>query len=132
MPFRAYQMIFDDYFRDQNLEAKTGFSIAGGNQAVSEQIILTEIRQRAWEKDYFTSALPWAQRGGDVELPIELDYKQITDVVKGDGTVPVDGNIQSLAGKADVIGTDSVRFENLEDNLNITINDLRVATHLRL
>lgn len=131
MPFRAYQMIFDDYFRDQNLEAKTGFSIAGGNQAVSEQIILTEIRQRAWEKDYFTSALPWAQRGGDVELPIELDYKQITDVVKGDGTVPVDGNIQSLAGKADVIGTDSVRFENLEDNLNITINDLRVATQLQ-
>lgn len=51
------------------------------------------MRYRAWEKDYFTSALPWAQRGGDVVIPgtsgagaiANLD---ITPKVEDDGSVP--------------------------------------------
>ena len=54
LPFRAYQQIFNDYYRDQTLKTIVDYTTTAG--------LLTR-RARAWEKDYFTSALPWAQRG---------------------------------------------------------------------
>lgn len=56
-PRRAYNMIYNEYYRDQNL---------------IEEVSLTneKILHRSWEKDYFTSALPWQQRGIAPALPI--------------------------------------------------------------
>jgi len=68
LPFRAYQTIYNEYYRDQNLETEVPISKDSGLEMASEN--LTNIRTRAWEKDYFTSALPWTQRGGEVSLPI--------------------------------------------------------------
>ena len=72
LPYRAYQLIYNEYYRDQNLTNPIEFSkssgiIGGGTQ---EFINLTALRKRAWEKDYFTSALPWAQRGEQLTIPI--------------------------------------------------------------
>ena len=56
-PFNAYNLIYNEYYRDETL---------------IDEIPLTNnvILNRCWEKDYFTSALPWQQRGTAPALPI--------------------------------------------------------------
>ena len=75
LPFRAYQLIYNEYYRDQNLQAPIVFSRASGFFSYEDYEIelseLLQMRFRAWEKDYFTSALPWAQRGDQVLLPLQ-------------------------------------------------------------
>lgn len=69
LPLKAYQTIYNEYYRDQNIQ--TALTIDKTSGADTTSIVgLTAIRKRAWEKDYFTSALPWTQRGGDVNLPL--------------------------------------------------------------
>lgn len=71
LPFRAYQLIYNEYYRDQNLTDPIEFSLDSGTfpNAADIQPLLT-LRRRAWEKDYFTSALPWLQRGPEVTVPV--------------------------------------------------------------
>lgn len=75
LPFRAYQLIWQEYYRDQNLIEKKDYG-GHGDGWVSDYTQLSELiklRNRAYEKDYFTSALPWTQRGAEVTLPITGD-----------------------------------------------------------
>lgn len=79
LPFRAYQRIWFDYFRDENLSDCSDYSDLFHNHdglvsPVSADDVNTysglfSLRQRAWRKDYFTSSLPWAQKGDDVLIP---------------------------------------------------------------
>lgn len=69
LPFRAYQLIYNEYYRDQNLTDPVPISLDSGN-ALNDYGHLLTLRRRAWEKDYFTSALPWLQRGPEVSVPI--------------------------------------------------------------
>lgn len=85
LPFRAYQLIYNEYYRDQNLQQPVVFTRASGafkyQDNETELTALLQIRMRAWEKDYFTSALPWAQRGDQVLLPLQ-------------GSAPVSGELR--------------------------------------
>lgn len=65
--FAAYQKIYNDYYRDQNQIAEVEWELTDGGNPQADFNVL---RRRAWEHDYFTSALPWAQKGGAVEIPI--------------------------------------------------------------
>ena len=49
-PRRAYNFVWNEFYRDENLQTEV---------ALTNETILS----RAWEKDYFTSSLPWQQRG---------------------------------------------------------------------
>ena len=69
LPFRAYQTIYNEFYRDQNLCAEVEFSKDGGN-AEADLYQLCTIRKRAWRHDYFTSCLPFAQKGAPVSLPL--------------------------------------------------------------
>ena len=72
LPFRAYQLIYNEYYRDQNLTDPVPFSLASGVTSTSIDLnVLLTLRRRAWEKDYFTSALPWLQRGPEVSVPVQ-------------------------------------------------------------
>lgn len=88
MPYAAYQRIWFEYYRDQNLQPEaTNPKIEltyGDNAAQVAQ--LTALKNRAWEHDYFTAALPWAQKGASVEIPL------------GEGTVELD-DATSNAGR---------------------------------
>lgn len=72
LPFRAYQLIYNEYYRDQNLTEPIDFSLDSGAIVGGDDIMkLLSLRRRAWEKDYFTSALPWLQRGPEVSVPVQ-------------------------------------------------------------
>lgn len=54
---RAYNLVFNEYFRDENL-------------VTAVDLDATDVLYSAWEKDYFTSALPFQQRGTAPALPV--------------------------------------------------------------
>ena len=80
----AYQLIYNKYYRDQNLTEPIDISLLSGFEDTLHALNLLQLRRRAWEKDYFTSALPWLQRGPEVTVPIQgvgdtLDVKYDRD-----------------------------------------------------
>lgn len=70
LPFRAYQLIYNEYYRDQNLIDPVPLSKSSGEISEVEFAKIMQIRKRCWEKDYFTSALPFAQKGEPVSIPM--------------------------------------------------------------
>lgn len=83
---RAYNLVWNEFYKDENVVGDCGLS----NNTVL---------YRAWKKDYFTSALPWQQRGTAPALPLI-------------GTVPVD----NLVGSGVSIGNNTSRLDFHLDN----------------
>ena len=92
LPINAYNLIYQQYYQDQNVSKAS---------TIDEPVLLDEsivydsdwstysqeyeslagesinnyfaLRQRCWKKDYFTSALPFTQRGDDIRIPLYGD-----------------------------------------------------------
>lgn len=122
-PFRAYQHIYNSFYRDQNLEVLEGanpstsslflvsnYLGATGNVNSSSGIYnsnqfaqLFKLRKRAWAKDYFTSALPSPQAGDDVLIPITSQVTADGDfLLSQDGVAPNDGPLSVTTDEASV------------------------------
>lgn len=140
LPFAAYQMIYNEWYRDENLVPEVNYQLGDGTNIINETELLT-LRKRAFEHDYFTSALPFVQKGPAVQLPvqgiIELDanasdettFRRVSDGGINNGGVSVAG-----------LGTTQVLNENVAYDPNgtlvmngatTTINDLRRANALQ-
>jgi len=65
-PARAYNLVWNDWFRDQNLQDQVVVDLDDGPDNPANYVPL----RRGKRHDYFTSSLPWPQKGPAVELPL--------------------------------------------------------------
>jgi hypothetical protein len=142
-PFRAYKLIWNEYFRDELKQPEINTYDAGG--AVLNTELKSYVKRKiGWEKDYFTTANIEPQFGPDVPIPVGLE---------------ADGNIMFLARDTSYSPSASYRVgistdqpgvgphslvvrDSQNDNKSYlryakglattgTINDLRIANHLQ-
>ena len=139
LPIAAYQAIYNEYYRDENLISEVDYTLADGNNT-GDVADLVKMRQRAWEHDYFTASLPFAQKGTAVDIPIgSID----TDVAVNYNSLETAAtqvrydqyaNLLTIGGSAGVSTTGNPSMIAKTSELDIqptTINDLRRAFRLQ-
>lgn len=67
LPFRAYNLIYNEWYRDENLINSAPLPLGDTEETGLANFPL---RKRAKRHDYFTSSLPWPQKGEGVNIPI--------------------------------------------------------------
>lgn len=134
MAVAAYLKVWNEYYRDQNLSTeKNAVLTDGSNNANTE---LTVLRLRAYEHDYFTACLPFAQKGDAVNIPIAGFNNVPVRVRTGTpGATTLTGTPSNVVMQADTPGGGfSDEMFAMTEDLEIesaTINDLRRAFRLQ-
>lgn len=79
LPFRAYAYIWNEWYRDQDLQTALTISTEAGNDTTTS----TALQNGCWEKDYFTSSRPWEQKGPQITIPLGDDAPVILNSTTG-------------------------------------------------
>ncbi len=146
LPFRGYNLIFNEWYRDQDLVTKLVIDITSGADTTTE----TDLQNIAWEKDYFTAARPWTQKGPEVTLTLSGDapitgigvtsstFAGSNETVReSDGTQPTYADAKRVDTEQAWYEEDPLNagFPNIRADLSgvsaTTINDLRLAFALQ-
>ncbi len=141
MPFRAYRKIWNEWFRDENLQDSLAFNTGNGTDANIVTGWQDLPLKRGKRFDYFTSCLTSPQKGTAVSMPLGTSADVFTDAAVGaapeiwstaasdfrrlTGPAPVPNwiNVDSVAGAAD----SNKMYADLSGALAPTINDIRLA-----
>lgn len=157
---RAYALIWNEWFRDENLqnpinlstfaEIKTASGLDDVGLGDAGFVGQHKLLRRGKRHDYFTSALPWPQKGPGVELPLTgnapvgvvtalSSFDPFSMKVSGDGSrgiVPISGDARvnlvttnSVGYPGDSILTNA--YADLSSVTSATINSLRQAFQLQ-
>lgn len=145
LPFRAYQLIYDTYYRDQKLSTEIGCVKTSGEMNDAETAKLCALRMRSWEKDYFTSALTSPQLGGPASLTVGGHAAFVPSYLKPaigynlDDTTAAAGGVEiGGAGIFTDVAPDPIYIANLNSGdlpiheAIITANDLRRVFKLQV
>lgn len=66
LPFRAYDLLYNECYRDQDLEQELAISLEDG----ADTTTAIDLQRCDWARDYFTTARPWPQKGPQVTVPV--------------------------------------------------------------
>lgn len=154
MPWAAYNKVWYDYYRDRNFVADNAFlpmssGLNGGMIPLDMASILTK-RERDYQKDYFTSALPWTQRGNEVLMPLvgsgtvtlvtpnpavasKIKVASTGNNIVGPTTLQADatGDLNSITGNVDVFLDPNGTLKANVSSSGVSINDLRRSIRLQ-
>lgn len=84
LPFRAYALIYNEWFRNQDTTDPYPISLESGPDTTTN----TALFPSPWGKDYFTTASETPQKGPEVTIPVnfgDAGTPTITGTVKGNG-----------------------------------------------
>jgi len=138
LPYRAYQLIWNEWFRDQNLLDPIAVSTGNGPDVYASGNVLMPLL-RGKRKDYFTSCLPWPQKGDPVLIPVGTivpdttawNWQNGASGAKSNQLVEATGNLKVTTAPASESttrwGGQGLRI----DQSASTINDLRAAFQIQ-
>lgn len=128
LPIRAYQMIWREYFRDQDLQAAPVISTASGQDTTTSGTI----QRVAWKKDYLTTTRPWQQKGNAVSVPLIGVATGQTGTWRNSSTaVPAPGAITGAAVTGQVQAGGIAAYYEPGGTLRMDISDLRTASAIQ-
>lgn len=148
LPIAAYQKIYNDYYRPAQFVDEVSYKVIDGLQDNTQWANhLSILRKRAWEHDYFTAALPEAQKGDPVMIPIGSQKVVIDPLASGgarlvgaDDHLPLNAGPVDTNAFGDLQGGTPAETALLDPNNTLitedageatSINDLRLAYALQ-
>ena len=139
LPLRAYNLIWNEWFRDQNLQNSLTVNTGNGPDTVSGTY---SMQKRGKRHDYFTSCLPWPQKqttavgfglsGSAPIYTLATDGQSvgINDAIESGGVfhaMDTDGTAGGHVVIDDPSVADAGLYANLAEASQVSINDFRLA-----